>query len=232
MMFLWNPDMIRFMKDASDNTGYHAALAEKILGRLGESPTVLDAGCGLGYLSLALSKGAALVAAVDKNPAPLAVLRENIEKRGIGNITPLCADLEEVGLAGPISAAVFCFCGDGQLVFETAKRLKAGKAFAIGSVKGHREPEKESVGELLKRLGVPHDEECFELSLDQPFRSEEDALLFFHTYNKKEPYSQMSAKEHLARLKRGREGEFPFLLPIRKRLCMTVFNPADAPDLM
>ncbi len=232
MMFLWNPDMVRFMKDASEHTEYHAALAEKILKRLGPAPTVLDAGCGLGYLSLALSKGAALVAAVDKNPAPLAVLKENVEKRGIKNILPLCADLEALELPGPLSAAVFCFCGDGRLVFETAGRLKAAKAFAIGGVKGHREPDRESIGELLKRLKVPHEEEVFELSLDQPFRSEEDALLFFRTYHEKEPYSQMVSEEFLSRLKSGREGEFPFLLPIGKRLCMTVFNPADAPDLM
>ncbi|MGI6193397.1 MAG: class I SAM-dependent methyltransferase [Christensenellales bacterium] len=230
MMFLWNPDMIRFMRDASEHTGYHRALASRIHSYLGPKPEIVDAGCGLGYLSLALSQKAGMVVAVDKNHAPLEVLKENIKKRGVTNVLPVCADLEELELPGARSAVVFCFCGDGKLVVNTAKRLKARKAFSIGSMRGKRDEDKESVPDLLQRHGLPHQEEFFTLSLDQPFRTEEDALLFFETYREKEPYSLMSKEDFLARLQRGREGEFPLLLPIVKQLRMTVFDPADVPD--
>lgn len=179
MMYLWKPDMIRFMRDASEHTDYHRALAEKIHNYLGQNPKIVDAGCGLGYLSLALSKQAGLVVAVDKNPAPLEILKQNVKARGIPNIEVVCADLDELEVLDGCAAAVFCFFGYGRQITKTAKRLRAAKAFAIGSVKGHRDPERESISELLNRLGVPHQEEYFALSLDQPFRSKEDALLFF-----------------------------------------------------
>ena len=80
MMFLWKPDMIRFMRDASEHTGYHADLAARIVPHLKEGARVCDAGCGLGYLSLALAPLAAQVTAVDRNADALSVLRENCEK--------------------------------------------------------------------------------------------------------------------------------------------------------
>lgn len=52
-MFIWNEDMIRFLRDASEHSDYHHLLAEYLAKRLPENAHVCDAGCGLGYLSLA-----------------------------------------------------------------------------------------------------------------------------------------------------------------------------------
>lgn len=53
-MFRWNKDMIRFLQDASEFCDYHGNLAARIMQELPDGD-ICDAGCGLGYLSLALS---------------------------------------------------------------------------------------------------------------------------------------------------------------------------------
>ena len=81
-MFEWESDMVRFMRDASEHTEYHGRLADCIVNAAGgpqraASMHVCDAGCGLGYLSLALAARFAQVTAVDIAEEPLSVLREN-----------------------------------------------------------------------------------------------------------------------------------------------------------
>ncbi len=231
-MHFWKPNMIRFMKNASEHTEYHTALAKSILSRLGPEPTICDAGCGLGYLSLELSKGAKKVIAVDSNPAPLAVLKENIAKRGITNIEVACTDLEEFTQPESICVMVYCFFGDGALICETAKRSGAKLAIAISSVKGHKMPNREDIRERLTRMGAKFEEERLELALDQPFLSKEDALLFFETYGSTDAYSKMSEEEFLSKLVEGEDEGFPLVLPIPKHLYMIAFNPTQLPELI
>ena len=54
-MFVWTPDMIRFMQAANEKSDYHARLAAILAPRLSGCRTLCDAGCGLGALSAALS---------------------------------------------------------------------------------------------------------------------------------------------------------------------------------
>ena len=54
-MFVWTPDMIRFMQAANEKSDYHARLAAILTPKLPGCRTLCDAGCGLGYLSLALA---------------------------------------------------------------------------------------------------------------------------------------------------------------------------------
>ena len=93
-MFRWNEDMIRFLRDASEQSDYHRLLAEYLAGRLPADAHVCDAGCGLGYLSLRLAPYCRRVTAVDVCEETLAVLRENCAKEGITNITPRCGEID------------------------------------------------------------------------------------------------------------------------------------------
>lgn len=80
-MFLWNEDMIRFLRDASEQSDYHRLLAGYLAERLPENAHVCDAGCGLGYLSLRLAPYCRQVTAADVSADALAVLRENCKKK-------------------------------------------------------------------------------------------------------------------------------------------------------
>ena len=57
-MFVWTPDMIRFMQAANEKSDYHARLAAILTPKLSGCRTLCDAGCGLGALSAALSPSA------------------------------------------------------------------------------------------------------------------------------------------------------------------------------
>lgn len=108
-MFIWNEDMIRFLRDASEHSDYHHLLAEYLAKRLPENAHVCDAGCGLGYLSLQLAPYCRQVTAVDVSPEALAVLAANCDKEKIKNVDIRCGEIAELPPDEPYDAMVFCF---------------------------------------------------------------------------------------------------------------------------
>ena len=54
-MFEWTEERVSFMADACERTDFHEKLAALLSPYLKKTDSVCDAGCGLGYLSLALS---------------------------------------------------------------------------------------------------------------------------------------------------------------------------------
>ena len=85
-MFQWNEEMVRFMRDASEYSDYHRRLVQWMLPDLHPGDHICDAGCGLGYLSLALSPYVRRVTAADRSQEALSVLRENCTRRAVQNI--------------------------------------------------------------------------------------------------------------------------------------------------
>lgn len=68
-------------------SGYNREFVERVGPRPGE--TLLDVGCGVGNLSLRFAETMEHVYALDFSPNMLAFLRENMEKEGVTNITPM-----------------------------------------------------------------------------------------------------------------------------------------------
>ena len=73
-MFSWSADTVRFMADACRRTDFHEKLTALLLPYLKPTDHICDAGCGLGYLSLALSSHAAHITAAECDAAALSVL--------------------------------------------------------------------------------------------------------------------------------------------------------------
>lgn len=99
-MFQWTPDMVRFMKTASEYGIYHRALANLIWPDLTPEARVADVGCGLGYLSLALAPYAGRVTAMDVSAEALRVLEENCRERSVQNLEifqGMCFDWSQSG---------------------------------------------------------------------------------------------------------------------------------------
>ena len=77
-MYQWTQDSIRFRIDAAETTKFDDTIIAQILPDIPRNAHVCDAGCGLGYTSLALARHCARVTAVDTSGVALNVLRETI----------------------------------------------------------------------------------------------------------------------------------------------------------
>ena len=130
-MFSWSADTVRFMADACRRTDFHEKLTALLLPYLKPTDHICDAGCGLGYLSLALSSHAAHITAAECDAAALSVLRQELDARGIANVTPLCTDILAYTPAEKFDAMVFCFFGSMEEILAAALRQCRGTVLAV-----------------------------------------------------------------------------------------------------
>ena len=239
MMQLWYEDMIRFMRDASEYGTYNQELAELLAPELTLDSHICDAGCGLGYLSLALAPYVGKISAVERNPEPLAVLTENCRIRNISNIEPRCGAIQECPPEKKYDAMVFCFFGRGHEILDVAKKQCDGTVYIITrTYTSHRF----SVGEhptgsygykgsqaLLRELGIPYEERTLALEFGQPFRSLEDARIFYEIYSKDEDKSVITDAFLRGRLQNTGDEMFPYYMPHLRDPPTLKFLPAHIP---
>ena len=240
MMFLWRPCMIRFMKDASEFGTYHEALANNIFEQLPGGAHVCDAGCGLGYLSLALAKGCRKVTAVDVSKDALNVLRENIAAQGKANIEVLEGDISALPPKTPYDVMVFCFFGGTKLTLRVAKEQCKGKLILIKRDwhthrfnLGQKPIERFTLNRTLEELSalrVRTQVQRLEIDLGQPFRSVEDAVEFFRTYDREERFVPIDASEVQSRLVPLDSGGYRYYLPSVNRIGIIQVDVRDIPD--
>lgn len=236
-MFKWEKDGIRFMKDASVYTSYNRRLAEEISFYVTKESRICDAGCGLGFLSLALAPFVKEVVSVERDLNALAVLQEACQNNGIGTIRPVCGDVMQLAEEECFDAMVFCFFGETNEILSMAKKHCRGTVIAI---KKNYSRHRFSVGEhaclhdgyeqakkRLSELEIPFEGRELELEFGQPFGSLEDAGRFFALYSQdpeKEGITDEFLKEKL--LETG-DKTFPYYMPHRRRLGMLIFQAED-----
>ncbi len=238
-MFVWNEDMIRFLRDASEQSDYHRLLAEYLAGRLPQDAHVCDAGCGLGYLSLRLAPLCRQVTAVDSSAAALAVLRENREKEGLANISVRCGEIEKLPPDTPYDGMIFCFFGKGDEALRIARSQCRGTViiikkawsrhrFSLGREKMTHESYADTLA-LLDRLAIPHTDEVLTLEMGQPFGSLADACRFFEIYEKGS--STVTEDAVRERLTATGDDAYPWYLPQPKEMGIITLDSRDIPEL-
>ena len=121
-MFEWTEERVSFMADACERTDFHEKLAALLSPYLKKTDSICDAGCGLGYLSLALSPLVGHVTAAERDDRALDVLRCQLARRHICNVTPLCTDVLAYTPPVPFDAMVFCFFGSMEEILAAALR--------------------------------------------------------------------------------------------------------------
>ena len=237
-MFCWNEDMIRFLRDASEQSDYHRLLAARIARELPENARVCDAGCGLGYLSLRLAPYCRQITAVDRSAEALAVLERNIAAGGPRNITPLCGEIENLPPREPYDVMVFCFFGTAEETLRLARAQCRGRViiiqkgwsehrFSLGRKKMNHRSYADTLA-LLKELEIPCRCEKLTLEMGQPFRSLRDACRFFELYEN----SGAAVTEEAVRARltpTGRQA-FPWYLPQPKEMGFITLETGDLPD--
>ena len=92
-MSCWTPDILRFMENADRLSPYFRDLARLAAAQCPRGGRVIDAGCGMGQLSLALAKHAGHIDAVDRSEQAISHLTEEARRCGATNVHPHCADM-------------------------------------------------------------------------------------------------------------------------------------------
>lgn len=236
-MFEWTEESIRFRVDAAEQVGFDEAIAAHILQYLPENAHVCDAGCGLGYLSIALAAHCGAVTAVDTSGAALAVLRGNAERQGVENLRIRKADLFSMQPEEPYDAMVFCFFGQ---IGETLRAVRAqcsGRAVLVKrdhvsrrfslTERPARRLNFQAACDELTELGVPFSAETFSVEMGQPFRSLADAERFFTLFSAGEKPEPAQLRDHL--IETGKL-EFPYYFPAERSLGLIMLEAGDIPD--
>ena len=233
----WQPDMIRFMTDASEYGDYYQQLTEKMRPWLRPDMHVCDAGSGLGYLSLAMAPYVKQATAVERHPDAAGVLTENCRKLGIGNVFSRCGSIDESLPEEKYDAMVFCFFGGIRQTLELAKQQCRGDVFVFTrNYKNHRfsagslptgwdgYPEFRT---LLEELKIPFHLETISPEFGQPFRNLRDARLFYELYSNDRGPSQLTDEFLRDKLvETGRE-DFPLYSPHQRNIAFFRFSVND-----
>lgn len=235
-MFEWTEERVSFMADACERTDFHEKLAALLAPYLKRTDSVCDAGCGLGYLSLALAPHVRHITAAERDDAALAVLRRELAARHIENVTPLCADVFTHRPAEPYDAMVFCFFGSMDEILSVAAARCRGTVIAVKRDQtGHRfTVTKQPLGGThvvdaacrLSELGIPYELKRTAFRFDQPFRSWEDARRFFEVYRRRDDVSLITDALLRERLEETGDSEFPWRLPSLRPAGILVFDAA------
>jgi SAM-dependent methyltransferase len=237
-LFQWSEDSIQWYKVAAEHETYHQNLAESILSRLPENPTICDMGCGAGYLSLALAPYAKEVEGVDLDPNALQVLKDNIIKKNISNISTRLGDFE---LLPPpkqqFDAIVMCLFGGLTGFMQQAMDWTSGKVIYITSAKSKHvfsaSKEKiegstvEEISDYLEKNHYDFEAEIITLPFGQPLESFKDGFRFIRHYDKSSTDEEIKLclKKKLVEYHRS---DYPLYFPNEKKLAMFVIEANHA----
>lgn len=233
-MFIWTPDALRFMKNACEYTDFYQNIAAHIAPSLPHDGHVCDAGCGAGYLSLAMLPYVGAVTAIDISEGAISLLKEKNSpvKALVGNIAELAPET-------PYDAMVFCFFGgteealslgraqckkDGRLIL--IKKDWLARRFVTHEVLVERHSAMETQRELDAR-GIPYTLTRLPLEMGQPLESMEEAVRFFSTYKDRDDDAPVDEAYIRARLVPDPKGEYAYYLPMEKNVGIFVVEMGD-----
>lgn len=146
-MFLWTEESIRFYEQAAIFSRFHECIAKEISEFITDEDHVVDLGCGLGFLSLQLSKLCRNVTAVDCDQNVLEALKVNMLENDIRNIQIQHSDWHKIRKIPKWDIVVASFFGRSQEDMDSFLRLCRKKVIFIF-------PNGESEGFLPKKVSI------------------------------------------------------------------------------
>lgn len=227
------PQMAYFMKNACEYNSYNAELANLIKLECDDNTeSICDVGCGLGYLSLELSRHFRKVTAVDIDLNAVSILEDNITKRNINNINAICCNAMDYRADKQFDSMVFCFFGAMDDTLRIAFKNCTGKVFIIGrnwdehrfSLKNEIRPHftTKQKCDYLNKLNVPYKLSYLSTDMGQPLRDEQEAISFFKLYNRSDEQSKIIFDDIKKKLIPSNKADYKYYLPMQKELCVII----------
>ncbi|MGN0517880.1 MAG: class I SAM-dependent methyltransferase [Acutalibacteraceae bacterium] len=235
------PQMTYFMKNACEYTSYNAELAKLIKLECNDNTgSICDAGCGLGYLSIELSRYFKKVTAIDIDPNAIAVLKKNITKRSINNIKTVCTDAIEYRADKKFNSMVFCFFGAMDDTLRISVKNCTGKVFIVGrnwdehrfSLKNEIRPHftTKQKCDYLNKLKIPYKLSYLSTDMGQPLRDEQEAISFFKLYNRSNELNKITFDDIKEKLIPSDKADYKYYLPMKKELCIIICEASSFRD--
>ena len=233
MTITWDEPTIRRFIEASEYTGYHKALAAKILPYLESDDTLLDIGCGLGRLDIELSQHVLGILAVDTCESAIEAIRLETERLGISNIRTRHGDAEEITDIFDVVLMSF-FRLEDTLGFMNRCRSKLIRIVGAGMKSGlypekYRRENKNAVPAVKKELddqGIKYDFELCAIEAGQPLKTRGEAELFVLSNASEADNEEITSFLNERLEETGRE-DFPLYLPYQKELGIFVINKSN-----
>ncbi|MDO5018605.1 MAG: class I SAM-dependent methyltransferase [Lagierella massiliensis] len=228
MSFFWKPELINFMKDASEYGEYNKIIVDEIKDWIHPNYNICEAGCGLGYLSLELRNFVNSVTAVDINEEVLEILKKNCIKEKVSNIRIENCDtrksLPKTSFDKSYDALVSCMYGGVENAVKIAKREGISRVISVVSTTGRHslsrkteeKPSKFEVGiEYLNKVGLKYECKTKSIEFGQPLRSQRDAEIFLTMYGG-ESTGPISKSYIDSKVRINNSKEYPLYIPIQR----------------
>lgn len=204
MQGFWNRMKAEWYRKGLDYSTLPKAALPVILSRTEDAKTFLDIGSGCGTLAIPLAKAGKRVTALDSSPAMIEILKDDIRKQNIKNITPVLAKWGEAELKP--HDAILCsnvpvLLGEPAEFIKSIEGLYRKAAFIIENADPNSDkfyyrelypllfnrPFGERSDYLktykaLHGLGIFANVEIIDYDFDQPFESIEEAVEFWKEY--------------------------------------------------
>lgn len=238
-MSSWSPQVIRFMEDASAFTTYFKELARVIRANPRSDGYVCDAGCGMGQLSFELAHRAQRIDAIDRSVQAIAHLNRRLDTSEHANIFPALGDIARNQPATPYDLMVFCLSASPEAALEIAQTQCSGDLIVINKIHSKMEADRSQHGKARTDPGkrpLVYDFEqsvagmrargmecnASELTLDfgQPFRTLDDAALYFRLFRTRNYPAGISSNQLMELLTETDDETFPYYLPVLRHLAV------------
>ena len=235
-VYHWTAEMVAYMEAAAERSDFYQQIARAAAEAAPGGGVICDAGCGLGFSSLALAPYFQRVVAADRSAEALAVLRR---RNACPNLEIREGDLFAQPPDTPYDAMLFCFFGSAEEILRCARQQCRGREVvgkptrsrhrcSRGQVPAHRQVSA-ALEDRLAALGVPFGRRELTLRLDQPLKSVDDGLRFFRLYSRDADPREITEDFVRARLEPLDDPDYPYRLPVERQVSVLSFDAKDIP---
>ena len=181
----WSNEMIKYYQRAASISSFHKELATLIESLISKDESIVELGCGLGYLSAELARRGYNITGLDNDEGAIAFAKEHFP-----SVNFVKEDAYKDEIKADVSLCVFF----GRILEEdnlTSLLSTASSRLIYLTNEHNRETEpsfnkSKALSDELKRMGIKHSVSYHTLNFDQPLIDEEDAKTFLSSSYRKD----------------------------------------------